>query len=108
MPKDDPSTYTPQQVAEHLLEAESPQSLLDMLDSYGWELKPTGGPGEESLPEDPEMEEESEEDPFEEEDEDDKPSRVSKNAPPLTILRMSAVDKAFKKHKKKGDDDGGY
>jgi hypothetical protein len=128
MPKDDPSAYSPQDVAQELLALDSAEAIVTRLDELGWELAPSGQAAEEGIgdegPFDEVMGGEGDASDFEGAEEEmeedaggsDVPMPVGPKPPYLTVLRMSAVDKAFDKHGKKGkkkskkgmDEDGLY
>ena len=108
MPKDDPSAYSPQDVAQELLALDTADAIVNRLDELGWELSPSGQPAEEGIGDmgdagDDSVSSEEEVDMAEEEGDSDVPMPVGPKSPYLTVLRMSAVDKAFDKDKKKKD-----
>jgi hypothetical protein len=123
MPKDDPSAYSPKEVAQELLALDTADAIVNRLDELGWELAPSGQPAEEGIGDEGPLDEdvggggdapdlEGMEEEVSEEDEGgpDVPMPVGPKPPYLTVLRMSAVDKAFdkdkkKKSKKKGNDE---
>lgn len=108
MPKDNPSAYSPQEVAQELLSMDNADAIVNRLDELGWELAPSGQPAEEGIGDmgdggDDPVSSEEEIDMAEEEGDSDVPMPMGPKPPYLTVLRMSAVDKAFDKDKKKKD-----
>ena len=118
MPKDDPSAYSPQDVAQELLALDSAEAIVSRLDELGWELAPSGQAAEEGIGDEGPFDEgmgdggddpvssEEEIDMAEDEGVPDVPMPMGPKPPYLTVLRMSAVDKAFDKHGKKNKKKG--
>jgi hypothetical protein len=115
MPKDDPSAYAPEEIAQQLLELDSAAAVITRLEELGWELRASGEPAEEGIADeasregiDVESVEGQEEEEADEGEEDvDVPMPMGPKPPYLTILRMKAVEKAMgpKKGKKKKKED---
>lgn len=113
MPKEDPSAYAPEEIAQQLLELDSAAAVITRLDELGWELRASGEPAAEGIDEgaDQGIDVESvggpEEEEVDEGEEDvDVPMPMGPKPPYLTVLRMKAVEKAMKpkKGKKKKED----